>query len=76
MLGEAGLAARDARPRPRQTEARRRHPVGGHPRAREGSRRHGPHPDRKAVPGRIRMRLAHAARMAFAKPAIDAHNPH
>ncbi len=31
MLGEAGLAAHDARPRPRQTEARRRHPVGGRP---------------------------------------------
>ena len=46
MLGEAGLAAHDARPRPRQTEARRRHPVGGHPGSGQGSRRHGPHPDR------------------------------
>ena len=36
MLGEAGLAAHDARPRPRQTEARRRHPAGGHPGGRTG----------------------------------------
>ena len=75
MLGEAGLAAHDARPRPRQTEARRRHPAGGHPGAGQGSRRHGPHPDREAVPGRVRMRLAHAARMALAQPAYGAHDP-
>ena len=54
MLGEAGLAAHDARPRPRQTEARRRHPAGGHPGSGHGSRRHGPHPDarpRRAASG-------------------------
>jgi hypothetical protein len=70
VLGEAGLAAHDAQPRLRQPEARRRHPVGGHLGAGQGSRRHGPHPDRQAVPDRVRMRLAHAARMAFAQLAI------
>ena len=75
MLGEAGLAAHDARPRPRQTEARRRHPAGGHPGAGQGSLRHGPHPDREAVPGRVRMRLAHAARMVLMQSAIGAHDP-
>jgi hypothetical protein len=75
VLDEAGLATRDARPRPRQTEARRRHRAGGHPGTRRGSRRHGPHLDREAVPCRVRMRLAHADRMALAQPAIDPHWP-
>ena len=46
MLGEAGLAAHDARPKPRQTEARRRHRAGGHPGSGHGSLRHGPHVER------------------------------
>ena len=75
MLGEAGLAAHDARPRPRQTEARRRRPVGGHPGSGHGSRRHGPHPDREAVPCRVRMWLAHAAGMALVQPSYGAGDP-
>jgi hypothetical protein len=57
VLGEAGLAAHDARPRPRQTEAKRRHPAGGRPGSGHGSPCHGPHLDREAVPGHVRMRL-------------------
>ena len=34
-----------------------------------------PTPRCEAVPGRVRMRLAHAARMALAQPAIGAHDP-
>jgi hypothetical protein len=67
VLGEAGLAAHDARPRPRQTEARRRHPAGGHPGARQGSLRH----PSETAPGRVRMRL-HALHM---QSAIGAHDP-
>jgi hypothetical protein len=56
VLGEAGLAARDARPRPRQPEARRRHRAGGQPGGRTGE----PVPwptSIEAVPCRVRMRL-------------------
>jgi hypothetical protein len=74
VLGEAGLAAHDARPRPRQTEARRRHPVSGRPGARQGSRRHGPHLDRETVPGRVRMRLRTRC-LDGAVPYV-AHDPH
>jgi hypothetical protein len=74
VLGEAGLAARDARPRPRQPEARRRHPAGGHPGSGQGSRRHGPHPERdRAVPRQDAA--AHAAGMALAQAAFGAHDP-
>jgi hypothetical protein len=72
VLGEAGLAARDARPRPRQTEARRRHRAGGHPGSEQGSRRHGPPPI--ARPGPAASGQDAAARMALAQPAIAAHD--
>ena len=74
MLGEAGLAAHDARPRPRQTEARRRHPAGGHLGAGQGAGATA-HTRRETRPGRVRMRLARTARMALAQPAIGAHDP-
>jgi hypothetical protein len=74
VLGEAGLAAHDARPRPRQTEARRRHPAGGHPGARQGSLRHGPHPERDRAGPRQDAR-ARTATMALMQSAIGAHDP-
>jgi hypothetical protein len=74
VLGEAGLAARDARPRPRQTEARRRHRAGGHPGARQGSLRLGPHPERDRA-GPRQDAPARAAMMVLMQSAIGAHDP-
>ena len=74
MLGEAGLAAHDARPRPRQTEARRRHPAGGHPGARQGSLRHGPHLERDRA-GPRQDAPARTATMVLMQSAIGAHDP-
>ena len=74
MLGEAGLAAHDARPRPRQTEARRRH-------RQADARGQGmgacatAHTSSEAVPGHVRMRLARTARMTLAQRAYVAHDP-
>ncbi len=64
--------------RPAQTAPNRgKAPAPGRrtPRGRQGSLRHGPHPDCETVSGRVRMRLAHAARMALAQPAYVAHDP-
>jgi hypothetical protein len=74
VLGEAGLAARDARPRPRQTEARRRHPAGGYPdRACEPAPWPIPPSPGRAVP---RSRCGwHTARTALAQRAYVAQDP-
>ena len=74
MVGEAGLAARDARPRPRQTEARRRHRAGGHPGSGHGSRCHGPHPERDRA-GPRQDAPARTATMALMQSASGAHDP-
>jgi hypothetical protein len=69
VLGEAGLAARDARPRPRQTEARRRHRAGGQPGAGQGERRPWPTPQSRGRAG-PRQDALDVAGMVLAQPPL------